>query len=52
MKDNPDEKNSTVYNIFPLYLAVSTSRWSLLPRMIERGADVNKLAVSGSGKEN
>ena len=49
MKDEQDEKNKSIYNIFPLYLAATTSRWSLLPKMIERGSDVNKLAVFGSG---
>ena len=49
MKDEQDEKNKSIYNIFPLYLAATTSRWSLLPKMLERGSDVNKLAVSVSG---
>ena len=44
-----DDNDSSVYNIFPLYLATTASRWSLLPKMIERGADVNKLAVFDSG---
>ena len=51
MKKEPDEDEnySSVYNIFPLYLATTASRWSLLPKMIERGADVNRLAVFESG---
>ena len=43
------EEDEKVYNLFPLYLATTSSKWSLLPKMIERGADVNKLAVFESG---
>ena len=43
------EEDEKVYNLFPLYLATTNSRWSLLPKMIERGADVNKLAVFETG---
>ena len=43
------EEDEKVYNLFPVYLATTAGRWSLLPKMIERGADVNKLAVFESG---
>ena len=43
------DKVYDVYYISPLYLATTAGKWSLLPKMIERGADVNKLAVFDSG---
>jgi len=44
-----DKYSIATYNIYPLYLAIDNDNLSLIQKMIQRGADVNKLAATSLG---
>ena len=44
-----DAKEDATYNIYPIHLAIDSSNLSLIRDMIQRGADVNKMAVKYGG---
>ena len=46
IQEDPDEKNSTVYNIFPLYLAASTST-DITTALCTTGQENSALGASG-----